>query len=81
MNSIPKYCRFALLAVFVVTVPLVSIGRGDDSELIAAKYPRDAGIGQDPRVVFTDDFEKWETGSDHPPAKRRSHGHPPTRRA
>jgi hypothetical protein len=42
---------------------------GDDSEPIAAKYPGDRGIGQDARVVFADDFEQWESGSDRPPAK------------
>ena len=48
---------------------VVPSARGDDSLQIAAKYPGDRGIGQDPRVVFADDFEQWETGSDRPPAK------------
>src|SRR5262245_15425906 len=34
---------------------------------IAAKYPNDAGIGKDPRVVFADDFEGWEVGKAKPP--------------
>ena len=45
------------------------------SEGIAAKYPGDAGIDRDPRVVFVEDFEqdsidalwkRWETVSDRP---------------
>src|SRR5262245_45003827 len=28
---------------------------------IAARYPNDAGIAKDPRVIFADDFDAWET--------------------
>jgi hypothetical protein len=30
---------------------------------IAAKYPNDADIGKDPRVIFADNFDAWETDS------------------
>ncbi len=32
-------------------------------EGIASKYPGDAGIGKDPKVLFADDFDGWETGT------------------
>src|SRR5690606_17379347 len=35
---------------------------------LAAKYPNDAGIGKDPRVVFADNFDAWETESAKAPA-------------
>ena len=35
---------------------------------IAATYPHDAGIGKDPRVLFADDFDAWETGPAKPPS-------------
>ena len=48
----------------------VSPVRGDDEKqaTIAAKYPNDAGIAKDPRVIFADDFEAWESGTGKPPA-------------
>lgn len=30
---------------------------------IAARYPNDSGIGKDPRVIFADNFDAWETGT------------------
>jgi hypothetical protein len=61
-----------MLVTFLVTWSAGMLaGEGDDAQSIqpiAAKYPRDEGIGQDPSVVFADHFEKWEAGSDRPPA-------------
>jgi hypothetical protein len=34
---------------------------------IAAKYPNDAGLAKDPRVIFADDFEAWEIDLAKPP--------------
>ncbi len=34
---------------------------------IAAKYPDDAGIGKDPRVLFADNFDEWLADSDRFP--------------
>src|SRR5262249_53185536 len=28
---------------------------------LAARYPNDAGIGKDPRVIHADHFDAWET--------------------
>jgi hypothetical protein len=61
---------WTLLTAFSAVLCAAAAGRGDDSQHIAAKYPHDQGIEQDARVVFADDFEKWETGSDQPPDKK-----------
>lgn len=37
---------------------------------IAAKYPGDRGISEDPAVVFADDFEAWAQGGTRPPKDR-----------
>jgi hypothetical protein len=34
---------------------------------IAARYPNDAGIGTDPRVIFADNFDAWEADTAQPP--------------
>src|SRR5438876_11378825 len=39
-----------------------SLPEGDSG--IASKYPRDANIGYDPAVVFSDDFESYTAASD-----------------
>lgn len=36
---------------------------------IAAKYPDDFGIADDPDVIFTDDFESWKNESEPPKGK------------
>ncbi len=35
---------------------------------LAARYPGDAGIKQDPAVIFADDFEAWTENGAQPPA-------------
>ncbi len=34
---------------------------------IASRYPGDAGIKNDPAVIFADDFESWTDGGTKPP--------------
>jgi len=38
---------------------------------IAAKYPGDRGIAQDPDVIFADDFEAWTEDGTQPPEGKR----------
>lgn len=45
-------------ALFFIALAAAQEGTG-----LAAKYPEDAGIGKDPKVVFADDFEGWEPGT------------------
>ena len=39
---------------------------------IAARYRNDAGIADDPDVVFSDDFESWKGSGTQPPAGKWS---------
>jgi hypothetical protein len=69
MKTIRTHRPWFLLVGLASLLCVDSTGYGDDSQPIATKYPHDVGIDRDPSVVFADDFEKWETGSDQPPAK------------
>lgn len=73
-----RWCELPVLVIICLPIPvLAQVG-------IAAKYPRDSGIGSDPAVVFSEDFEsslatfrsRFTAGSasgigtstDHPPS-------------
>jgi hypothetical protein len=58
---------FAALAVFFWAVTVLS---AQQPQPIAARYPNDTGIARDPRVVFADDFDDWETGTGKHPEGR-----------
>jgi hypothetical protein len=73
-----KRDRFLVLITAVsagIALGLLPVDSGSGAEPaagavgIAAKYPGDASIGKDPRVLFADDFEAWETDTGKvPPA-------------
>jgi len=63
---------FVVVAV-LFGVSLLSLAAGEDTpvtseatEYLADRYPNDAGIGDDPDVIFVDDFESWDDST--PPA-------------
>jgi hypothetical protein len=66
--SSQRVCRsgFVLAATAVIALgplPADSAPAADPTVGIAAKYPNDAGIGKDRRVLFADNFDTWETDS------------------
>lgn len=75
----PFKLRFLPSVLALAVLGTVSAADADSrafpQEGIAAAYPGDAGIGNDPRVIFTEDFEqdsletlwvRWESISDKP---------------
>jgi hypothetical protein len=48
---------WAAAALLLGLAPLVS------AQTVASRYPDDAGIAKDPKVVFSDDFDDWAAGT------------------
>jgi len=48
----------AVMSITIVASPLLAQVSGDRRSGLAAKYPGDVGIGDDPVVVFAEDFEQ-----------------------
>jgi hypothetical protein len=58
------------MIVFILAVTPLVVGQAlhaQEKRPIAARYPNDAGIGKDPAVLFADDFEGWQTGTNRFP--------------
>src|SRR5215470_490886 len=56
--------RFPLTIVaFTFTWLSASSAQERPAAGFAAQYPNDVGIGKDPRVIFADNFDAWETDS------------------
>ncbi len=49
--------------------PVSSVASGH----LAEKYPNDVRIGEDPDVIFADDFESWDPKASKPPAGKWLH--------
>lgn len=56
----------------IITLALVTLAgsvHAQEKEPLSARYPNDAGIGKDPAVIFADDFEGWEAGTNRFPER------------
>ena len=58
MEFILGHARAASLSAVIIFLTLSAKGAGADSG-IAARYPGDKNIGNDPAVIFADDFESY----------------------
>lgn len=62
--------HLVLIAILIAAPAASSVGAAPPEGAvggIAARYPRDAGIGKDPNVIFADDFESWTDSGTQPP--------------